>query len=160
MTENKIKPTIEQTIYCLKAESERYPEVCKECQLYEEVGCDLCYDDTNDMAIQALEELEKYRAIGTVEELEVLNRIAEETAEYVKKDKKILETYQRIGTIDEFKALKEKNEPKKAIGKRKYDEAYCPACNEVISDGEFWALDEYVHHCNYCGQAVKGVDWS
>lgn len=70
-----------------------------------------------------------------------------------------LQKYRAIGTIDEFKALKEKNEPKKAIGKRKYDEAYCPACNEVISDGEFWALDEYVHHCNYCGQAVKSVNW-
>ena len=71
-----------------------------------------------------------------------------------------IQQYRAIGTIEEFKALKEKNEPKKAIGKRKHDEAYCPACNEVISDGEFWALDEYVHHCNYCGQAVKGVDWS
>ena len=71
-----------------------------------------------------------------------------------------MQTYQAIDTVEEFKALKEKNEPKKAKGIRKYDEAYCPACNEVISDGEFWALDEYVHHCNYCGQAIKGVDWS
>lgn len=70
-----------------------------------------------------------------------------------------IQQYREIGTVEELKALKEKNEPKKAIGKRKYDEAYCPACNEVISDGEFWALAEYVHHCNYCGQAVKGVDW-
>lgn len=70
-----------------------------------------------------------------------------------------IQPYWAIGTVEEFKDLKEKSEPKKAIGKRKYDEAYCPACNEVISDGEFWALDEYVHHCNYCGQAVKGVDW-
>ena len=70
-----------------------------------------------------------------------------------------IQQYRAIGTVKELKALKEKNEPKKAIGKRKYDEAYCPACNEVISDGEFWALAEYVHHCNYCGQAVKGVDW-
>lgn len=55
MTENKIKPTIEQAVHCLKAESERYPELCEECQLYGEVGCDHCYDDVTDMAIQALE---------------------------------------------------------------------------------------------------------
>ena len=70
-----------------------------------------------------------------------------------------IQAHRAIGTIEEFKALKEKAEPKKAIGKREYNEAYCPCCNEVISDGEFWALNEYVHHCNECGQAVKGVDW-
>lgn len=72
MTENKIKPTISQVIYCLKAESERYPEVCEECQLYGEVGCDHCYDDVTDIAIKSLKELEQYRAIGTVEELQEL----------------------------------------------------------------------------------------
>lgn len=72
---------------------------------------------------------------------------------------KELEQYRTIGTIEEFKDLKEKSVAKKAIGKKEYNEAYCPCCNEVISDGEFWALNEYVHHCNECGQAVKGVDW-
>ena len=115
-----------------------------------------------DMAIQALEEIQAYRAIGTVEELQDVYELCESLEEAVKVGNALVEElkkYHSIGTIDEFKALKEKNEPKKAIGKRKYDEAYCPACNEVISDGEFWALDEYVHHCNYCGQAVKSVDW-
>ena len=109
-------------------------------------------EDIMDICVKALEEIQQYRAIGTVEDI----RFIVENIGSIK----LLKEYTAIGTIDEFKALKEKNEPKKAIGKRKYDEAYCPACNEVISDGEFWALDEYVHHCNYCGQAVKGVDWS
>ena len=107
-----------------------------------------CFRELDKNTLSFLEELEQYRTIGTIEEFKALkdiNRIADN-----------LSKMERI----EFKALKEKNEPKKAIGKRKYDEAYCPACNEVISDGEFWALDEYVHHCNYCGQAVKGIDWS
>ena len=116
-----------------------------------------------EMAIQALEEVQAYRAIGTVEDLKTMKEngafTGVELAQILAMQME-LKKYQSIGTIEEFKALKEKAEPKKDIGKRKYDEAYCPACNEVISDGEFWALDEYVHHCNYCGQAVKGVDWS
>jgi hypothetical protein len=112
-----------------------------------------------DIAIQALAEIQEYRAIGTVKEIKIKQAEFAVLSKRYLADLRELMEYQKIGTIEEFKALKEKNEPKKAIGKRKYDEAYCPACNEVISDGEFWALDEYVHHCNYCGQAVKGVDW-
>ena len=66
--------------------------------------------DINDCCAEILkcfDELAEYKKIGTVEELQVLNRIAEETAEYVKEDKKILEAYKIIGTIEEFKALKE-----------------------------------------------------
>jgi hypothetical protein len=112
-----------------------------------------------DFAESFKDELEQYRAIGTVEGYKRAVKVSKENYYLCAEYKARLKEYEAIGTIDEFKALKEKNEPKKAIGKRKYDEAYCPACNEVISDGEFWALDEYVHHCNYCGQAVKGVDW-
>lgn len=83
MTENKIKPTMEQTIYCLKAESERYPEVCEECQLYGEVGCDHCYDDTNDTAIKFLKELEQYRAIGTVEDFKALKEAEEQKEDWI-----------------------------------------------------------------------------
>lgn len=131
--------------------------VCWQKDFYDEE-----FEESLEIAIEALSEIQQYRAIGTVEELKTamlyvslakihgtVGRAIDACAEY-----------ESIGTIEEFKALKEKNEPKNAIGKRKYDEAYCPACNEVISDGEFWALDEYVHHCNYCGKAVKGVDWS
>ena len=105
--------------------------------------------------------LKDYQSIGTVEEIQkVISFLSNDNDNSIIDDMNMLNTYKFIGTIEEFKALKEKSEPKKAIGKRKYDEAYCPACNKVISDGEFWALDEYVHHCNYCGQAVKGIDWS
>ena len=125
-------------------------------------GCEdlFCDVEALETAIQALEEIQQYRAIGSVKEIKIREAQFARLSEGYLNDLTLLREYQSIGTVEEFKALKEKNEPKKAIGKRKYDEAYCPACNEVISDGEFWALDEYVHHCNYCGQAVKGVDWS
>lgn len=112
--------------------------------------------------LDLLEELESYRAVGTVEELKTAMKYVSLAKKHGTVGKVIdaCAEYESIGTIEELQDLKRKNDPKKAVGKRKYDEAYCPACNEVISDGEFWALDEYVHHCNYCGQAVKGVDWS
>lgn len=54
--------TEQEAMFCLKAESERYPEICNECPLYGEVGCDHCFDDAMDVAIKALEEIQQYRA--------------------------------------------------------------------------------------------------
>ena len=33
---------IEEAIYCLKAQSERYSEVCEECPMYGKTGVDHC----------------------------------------------------------------------------------------------------------------------
>lgn len=71
MTEQERKMSEDEAIYCLKAGSERYSHVCEECTLYGETGCDHCYNDANDVAIKALEEVQQYRALGTVEELRV-----------------------------------------------------------------------------------------
>ena len=54
--------TEQEAMFCLKAESERYQEICNECTLYGEVGCDHCFDDAMDVAIRALEEIQQYRA--------------------------------------------------------------------------------------------------
>lgn len=35
----------EEAIYCLKAQSERYSEVCEECPLYGQTGVDHCCED-------------------------------------------------------------------------------------------------------------------
>lgn len=45
----------EEVIYCLKAQSERYSEVCEECPLYGQTGVDHCCDDALQMAITALQ---------------------------------------------------------------------------------------------------------
>lgn len=55
MRKYKIDISLEQAIYCLKAGSERYPEVCEECELYGIVGDDHCYDDATDVAIKSLQ---------------------------------------------------------------------------------------------------------
>lgn len=45
----------EKAIYCLKAQSERYSEVCEECPLYGQTGVDHCYEDALQMAITDLQ---------------------------------------------------------------------------------------------------------
>ena len=45
----------EEAIYCLKAQSERYSEVCEECPLYGQIGVDHCCEDALQMAITALQ---------------------------------------------------------------------------------------------------------
>lgn len=96
--------------------------------------CDLCCE-SKDMAIQALEEIQQYRAIGTVkqfewckdashwkelfkdklEQYEAIGTV-EDIQEVMALCKSLQDTtckYMDIGTVEEFKALKEKNEPKK-----------------------------------------------
>lgn len=60
-----------------------------------------------DIAIQSLEEIQQYRAIGTVEgyELAINESIDIHNLMIVYKDR--LKEYESIGTIEEFKALKE-----------------------------------------------------
>ena len=44
----------EEAIYCLKAQSELYSEVCEECPLYGQTGLDHCCEDALQIAITAL----------------------------------------------------------------------------------------------------------
>lgn len=127
-------------------------------------------------AIQALEEIQQYRAIGTVEDVAFYKKCYdEESYEYCGEygtdncgckdrmehlEKKIAE-FEAIGTIEEFKALKEKNEPKKpdyeadgyADGELVYDYAKCPICGH---DYEYGINDWECEYCSDCGQKL---DW-
>lgn len=67
-TMKKVTMTENEAVYCLKADSESHSEVCEECDLYGAVGCDHCQNDAIKIAIKALEEVQQYRAIGTVKE--------------------------------------------------------------------------------------------
>lgn len=56
-----------------------------------------------------------------------------------------LQQYRAISTIEEFKALKEKNEPKKAIFDNKDELCICPCCGKKVG--------EHQNYCWSCGQA-------
>lgn len=110
------------------------------------------------MAIQALEEIQEYRELGTVEDiLKVFNN----QREIIAAQHETLKQYRAIGTVEEFKALKEKSVAKKVIS-FEYQNGHinygCPICKrKIISkiDGE-WCAGSFQEHCDKCGQKL---DW-
>ena len=102
-----------------------------------------------DMAIQALKEIQQYRAIGTVEEIQ---QKLKNMSLVIDTDRDLLNRYIAIGTIDEFKALKEKSVAKKPlhnganwyrcpngceVHKKQFEKDwYCPKCGTKIDWSE------------------------
>lgn len=143
MTENEAKTEIERHIQFLRENWKPHPD----------------YDviEALKTAIQALEETQQYRELGTVEEiLKVFNN--QQTI--IASQHETLKQYRAIGTIEEFKALKEKNEPKKPtlIDYKKYIDVienakflrgayWCPNCKHTVRSGTY---------CEDCGQKL---DW-
>lgn len=153
MTENEAIEYMENEVRCIKQAS-HCDRDCLKCGLVKEEQPLL---ESFAVAIQALEEIQQYRAIGTVEEIQKkmeeldrwhADRINENIKnpfaytstsichncdhkdEYIEELEEEVEEYKAIGTIEEFKALKEKNEPKKVIHLT-YDKHYsyqCPSC--------------------------------
>lgn len=113
----------------------------------------LMLQESIDMAIKALEEVQQYRAIGTVEELETASKYLR----LVKKHGtvgKVIEAcaeYERIGTVEECRAAMEKQRRK--IVKNQYGTnyvlkaGYCPVCGCGVT-----ARWDY---CQCCGQKLN-----
>lgn len=107
-----------------------------------------------EMMVKCLEELQQYRAIGTVEDLKTMKEngafTGVELAQILAMQME-LKKYQSIGTIEEFKALKEKSVAKKPLhnGANWYR---CPNGCEVHK--KTFEKDWY---CPDCGQRL---DWS
>lgn len=103
-----------------------------------------------DVAIQALEELQQYRAIGTPEELQDMKSDYFEALSDWRQ-------YRKIGTLEECRAAMEKQIPKKVVryGNRNYK---CPCCGESAKTetGDSF-IDYRLDYCDGCGQKL---DWS
>lgn len=103
-----------------------------------------------DMAISALEEIQQYRALGTVEEL------AEIQNSYFILDQKV-RRYEKIGTANELQQLKEKYTKKKPMlskfSTRKRKLYICPNCfNECLTKEANERQDNMF--CWNCKQAI------
>lgn len=110
-----------------------------------------------EMMVKCLEELQQYRAIGTVEGYKRAVEVSKENYYLCAEYKARLKKYEAIGTIDEFKALKEKVEPKKPLPKGTHkgiDNFYCPNCNHPLTNRHEQCELPY---CDICGQKL---DWS
>lgn len=113
--------------------------------------------EAQDMAINALEEVQKYREIGTVSELQDLvigiNALADSqfsAADIAKlvNDMKSLYEYQQIGTPEEFRAAVEKQKPHKWERGIEND-VRCPFCGTMTTK-------IYEHkYCSFCGQRLE-----
>ena len=112
------------------------------------------------MAVSALKEIQKYRAIGTVEVL----KKAEGCITLVKRNKTLERMidecmeYEKIGTVEECREAVEKQKPKVpdyegdgyADGHMVYDTWICPGCGECYEAD----YDDY-DYCPNCGQAIQ-----
>ena len=86
------------------------------------------------------EEIQQYRAIGTVEDIQLIFSLCKDL-------EKMLKKYESIGTVEELRALKEKSVAKKPrlVG----NAMICPSCPKVYSS-------DSVTYCTNCGQLI---DW-
>lgn len=101
------------------------------------------YNEALGVAIVALAEIQEYRAIGTVEDIQLIFSLCKDLERIVKK-------YEKIGTIEEFKDLKEKNEPKKPQ-EISWGATKCPICGQEFG---------FNSHFNYCPKCGQKLDWS
>ncbi len=105
-----------------------------------------------DVAIKALEEIQKYRVIGTDEYFkecaDILNKAeSNELAKII--DGWIL--YHKIGTVAECRESREKQRPKKykKVQPCKSVNYYqCPCCNGLLHINE-----------NFCGECGQAISW-
>lgn len=112
-----------------------------------ESQCVLGTAEAQEMAISALKEIQQYRDIGTVEEIEERNflKTADETT---------LMAYEAIGTVEECREAREKQisiKPRAVL--LPYGKGYeCRNCGNELSVNSF--NGEY---CHWCG---RKLDWS
>lgn len=101
-----------------------------------DTGWGVSIDEAYSMAISALEEIQEYRALGTVEEL------AEIQNTYFVLDQRVRK-YEKLGTLKELREAIEKQKPTQATKNEVYSQA-CPKCGYPVK----W------HFCANCGQAI------
>lgn len=107
--------------------------------------------------IDALEkEVNKYRAIGTVEEIEKLKQSALSALElaHIWALLEILKEYDSIGTVEECRAAVEKQTAKKS-----HDKYHCDVCGAYLCDDD----GIFGKYCTACGQKYiypNFEDWS
>ena len=115
----------------------------------------MCSSDL-DVAIQALEEIQQYRAIGTVKGYERAIESSIENYNLYKEYKAKVQDFEAIGSVEELKDLKEKNEPKKVVVEhipktswtKEVSHYLCPSCRSIFSFGG-------KPYCSKCGQKLN-----
>lgn len=161
MTENE---KLKCAIHCMKVIADI--GVCEECEAYTEG--DLACRDIAREAFKALEEVQEYRKLGTLEELARANKYIDLAKKHGTIGEMIDECaeYEAIGTVEECREAVDKQKPKAPKDSLKikpvidengsYVDAdvtvylLCPNCGEMVG------IDENVDKfCHECGQAIQ-----
>ena len=114
--------------------------------------------DLIETAVKALEEVQEYRKLGTLEELARVKKYIDLTKKHGTIGEMIDECaeYESIGTVEECREAVEKHRPKKPRN-IEYDYSYfvCPNCGEGI-----YVFEDFENHkfCLNCGQAIQWDD--
>lgn len=105
------------------------------------------WQELMEMSMNALEEVQQYRAIGTVEELQDMKSNYFEALSDWRK-------YRKIGTLEECRAAMEKQTTKQIIDNTPTEDDMwyqCPACK-----GDLTKIRTFF--CPYCGQELNWSD--
>lgn len=116
---------------------------CNECELCYLQGTAKQHLEGIKIAIQALEKVQQYRAIGTPEELQDMrSNYFEALSDW--------RQYRKIGTLEECRTARKKQIPMKPDFTEDKEFALCPCCNGK-------GLLDKQKYCDNCGQMI---DWS
>lgn len=119
-------------------------------------------EEVKEICLNAIEEVQQYREIGTVKGYERAIQISIENYKLCGEYKAKLQEHESIGTVSEFRELKEKAKPKKTIEKQNpYSEKVgfnsdmlCPNCGAYVGywmEGMGTEADQMKYCCD-CGQ--------
>lgn len=157
--ESRAKEALEAYLKCNETvKSVYYKKICDHdcdnCNLNYAQGTYGDHKEAVKTAIQALEEVQQYRAIGTPEELQDMKRNYFEALSDWRQ-------YRKIGTLEECRTAVEKQTARKGIRekiKEGYNRGmhhyYCPVCYEK---GDLRNKFNVGLYCSDCGQKL---DWS
>ncbi len=121
---------------------------------------------TAKIAISALEEIQQYRAIGTVEEIKDILQIISDGQDDVDESgisTGLLHTlleyaeYKKIGTVEECREARERQRGKKPVYPYLKSFPTCPNCGEVNlqQENEYGNVVANYDFCPDCGQAIS-----
>ena len=104
------------------------------------------YYEAMELAVKSLEEIQQYRAIGTVKEIKIREAQAKRLSEGYLTNLGILREYQSIGTPEECRAAVEKQKAKKIVRVKlrqsEWGSEYrCPVCESDLIKTVFFNED-------------------
>lgn len=131
-------------------------DALEEIQKYKNIGVSSADELEQDLLLHKADSmvLNEYKAIGAVEEIKKLVRfLSIDNDREIIKELEELREYVSIGTIEECREAMERQTPQKVITYKESNIADCPICGAVVRG----INKPFGDYCSKCGQKL---DWS